>query len=270
MNSTPDIQISVEYDVQIIRLMRTDKKNALTGDMYDAMAAALDRADASSDIACTVFLGAPGAFTAGNDINDFVRRSTAMSAGEMPTGGKIATPSTDFIRRLPKTTKPLIAAVDGLAIGIGVTLLLHCDLVFASPNASFKAPFLDLGIIQEAGSSLTGPERLGYQNAFELLVLGTVWTAERAYAAGLVNAVVPSDTLEAVALDAARKLASKPRAALLAARRMLKGDTKSVSTMIEDEVEVFKDLMRSPEAREAFAAFLEKRKPDFKKARGHG
>jgi enoyl-CoA hydratase/carnithine racemase len=264
-SSTADVQISIDNDVQIIRLTRVAKKNALTGDMYNAMALALDRADASPDIACTVFLGGPGAFTAGNDINDFARRSKTA-----PAGTTIATPSTDFIRRLPKTKKPLIAGVDGLAIGIGVTLLLHCDLVFASPNASLRAPFLDLGIIQEAGSSLAGPERLGYQNAFELLVLGVTWTAERAYAAGLVNAVVPSDQLEATALKAAHALASKPRAALIAARRLMKGDVSKTSTMIEDEVQEFKGLMQSPEAREAFAAFLEKRKPDFKKARGNG
>jgi enoyl-CoA hydratase/carnithine racemase len=264
-NATSDVQITLENDVQIIRLTRPDKRNALTGDMYDAMAAALDRADASADIACTVFLGAPGVFTAGNDINDFMRRSK-----DAPVGTKIETPSTDFIRRLPKTTKPLIAAVDGIAVGIGVTLLFHCDLVFASSRASLKAPFLDLGIIQEAGSSLAGPERLGYQNAFELLILGATWTAERAYAAGLVNAVVPSHELEATALNAAHALANKPRAALLAARRLMRGDVSKTSTMIEDEVLEFKDLMRSPEAREAFTAFLEKRKPDFKKARGHG
>lgn len=262
---TADIHIQVENEVQIIRLTRTDKKNALTLDMYNAMAAALDRADASHDIACTVFLGVPGIFTAGNDINDFTRRSAAM-----PAGTKISTPSTDFIRRLPKTKKPMIAAVDGLAIGIGVTLLLHCDMVFASPNASLKAPFLDLGLVQEAGSSLVGPERLGYQNAFELLVMGAVWNAQRAYDAGLVNAIVPADKLEAAALTAARHLAGKPREAMLAARKLLKGDTTKVSSMIEDEVQVYMKLMPSAEAREAFAAFLEKRKPDFKKARGHG
>jgi enoyl-CoA hydratase/carnithine racemase len=268
-SATADIQITIDHDVQIIRLARVDKKNALTGDMYNAMAAALDRAEASKDLACTVFLGAPGVFTAGNDINDFMRRAQDVPPGT-PSGTKIATPSTDFIRRLPKTTKPLIAGVDGIAVGIGVTLLLHCDLVFASPKASLKAPFLDLGIIQEAGSSLAGPERLGYQNAFELLILGATWTAERAYAAGLVNAVVPSEDLEATALKAAHALANKPRAALIAARRLMKGDVSKTSTMIEDEVHEFKDLMRSPEAREAFTAFLEKRKPDFKKARGHG
>lgn len=262
---TADIQIHVDHEVQIIRLTRTEKKNALTLDMYNAMSAALDRADASHDIACTVFLGVPGIFTAGNDINDFVRRSK-----DMPTGTKISTPSTDFIRRLPKTTKPMIAAVDGLAVGIGVTLLLHCDLVFASPKASLKAPFLDLGLVQEAGSSLVGPERLGYQNAFELLVMGATWNAQRAYDAGLVNAIVAADQLETAALTAARHLAGKPREALLAARKLLKGDTAKVSTMIEDEVHVFMKLMPSAEAREAFAAFLEKRKPDFKKARGHG
>jgi enoyl-CoA hydratase/carnithine racemase len=264
-HNTPDIQCHVEDEIQIIRLTRVDKKNALTSDMYNTMARALERADADDEIACTVFLGSPGAFTAGNDINDFIRR-----AKDVPSGTKVATPSTDFIRHLPKTKKPMIAAVDGLAIGIGVTLLLHCDLVFASPQTTLRAPFLDLGLVQEAGSSLTGPERLGYQHAFELLVMGATWTAERAQAAGLVNAIVPSSDLEKTALNAARHLASKPREAMLAARRLLKGDTAQVSDMIEQEAAVFVGLMKSPEAREAFTAFVEKRKPDFKKARGHG
>ena len=129
-----------------------------------------------------------------------------------------------FIQRLPKVTRPMIAAVDGLAVGVGVTMLLHCDLVYATPAASFRTPFVDLGLIQEAGSSLLGPARLGYARAFELFCWARPWGAARAAEAGLINAVVPAGELEAKALAAARRLAAKPRAALLAARRMLKGD----------------------------------------------
>ncbi|HSR81050.1 MAG TPA: enoyl-CoA hydratase-related protein [Hyphomicrobiaceae bacterium] len=256
---TQEIDIRLDNGVQIIRLMRADKKNALTGPMYEAMSAALEEAEKSDAIAAHVFMGSGGVFTAGNDINDFVRRAQ--------DGSQHAAPSQMFIGRLPKVTRPMIAAVDGLAVGIGVTLLLHCDLVYATPTASFRAPFVDLGLIQEAGSSLLGPARLGYARAFELLALGEVWTAERAAQAGLINAVVGEGELEAKALAAARRLAAKPRAALLASRRMLKGDPALASKAIADELAVYKDLIRSPEAREAFTAFLEKRAPDFVKAR---
>src|SRR5215471_18347394 len=188
---TQEIEIRVDNGVQIIRLVRADKKNALTGPMYDAMSAALEEAERSDAIAAHVFMGSGGVFTAGNDINDFARRAQ--------DGSQHAAPSQMFIERLPKVTRPMIAAVDGLAVGIGVTLLLHCDLVYATPGASFRAPFVDLGLIQEAGSSVLGPARIGYGRAFELFVLGAHWNAERASAAGLVNAVVPPAELEAAA-----------------------------------------------------------------------
>lgn len=258
-----DISISVQDGVQVIRLQRPDKKNALTGAMYDAMREALVAGETSSEIAAHVFLGSGGAFCAGNDIGDFLRRSQLAT----PVDGKISAPSTDFIRKLPVTTKPMIAGVDGLAIGVGVTLLLHCDLVYASPSAKFSTPFLNLGLVQEAGSSITGPARLGYQRAFELFVLGETWDAARAQAAGLVNAVVPAAEIDAKAIGAARMLVQKPRAAMLAARRLMRGDPAAISQMIEDEIVVFTKQMRSAEAKEAFQAFLEKRPPDFAKVR---
>jgi enoyl-CoA hydratase/carnithine racemase len=156
--------------------------------------------------------------------------------------------------------------VDGLAIGIGTTLLLHCDLVYATPAASLRTPFLDLGLIQEAGSSLTAPARLGYPRAFELICLGEPFSAERAHQAGLVNAVVSADRLEATALAAARRLAAKPRQALALSRRLLRQGFPDIGAMIDQEAEAYAVLMRSPEAREAFTAFLEKRPPDFARA----
>lgn len=257
-----DIEITVADGVQIIRLLRADKKNSLTGPMYDTMSAALDGAETDNEIAAHVFIGSGGVFSAGNDINDFMRRSK--------DGSQDAAPSQKFIQRLPKVTKPMIAAVDGLAIGIGVTLLLHCDLVYATPAASFRTPFVNLGLIQEAGSSVLGPARLGYGRAFELFVLGAAWDAARAKEAGLVNEVVSAAELEAKAVGAARTLAAKPRAAMFAARRMLKGDPAVISATIAGEVAVYRDLMRLPEAREAFSAFLEKRAPDFAAARARG
>jgi enoyl-CoA hydratase/carnithine racemase len=164
----------------------------------------------------------------------------------------------------------MIAAVDGLAIGVGTTMLLHCDLVYATPAVSLRAPFLDLGLVQEAGSSLTAPARLGYPRAFELICLGEPFGAERALQAGLINAIVPAEQLEATALAAARRLAAKPRQALLTSRRLLRQGFPDIGAMIDQEAAAYAALMGSPEAREAFTAFLEKRPPDFAKARQRG
>jgi enoyl-CoA hydratase/carnithine racemase len=266
-----DIKIEVEDGVQAIRFLRAEKKNAFTGRMYTAMSEALDAAETNDAIAAHVFIGSGGVFSAGNDINDFLRRAeTSATSDSKGDGGGIPTPSLGFIRRLPKVTKPMIAAVDGLAIGIGTTLLLHCDLVYATPAASLRTPFLDLGLIQEAGSSLLAPARLGYPRAFELICLGEPFSAERALQAGLVNAVVPADQLEATALKAARRLAAKPRQALLTARRLLRQGFPDIGAMIDKEAEAYAVLMRSPEAREAFTAFLEKRPPDMARARQKG
>ncbi|MCB1550231.1 MAG: enoyl-CoA hydratase/isomerase family protein [Hyphomicrobiaceae bacterium] len=260
---TTEIEITLKDGVQLIRLARPEKKNALTGAMYDAMSAALDRGETDDEIAVHVFIGSGGSFSAGNDINDFARRSST------PSGG-IPTPSLSFIRRLPVTTKPMIAAVDGLAVGIGTTMLLHCDLVYVSPTASLRTPFLDLGVVPEAASSLLIPQRAGYVRAFELLCLGQPCDAEAAVRAGLANAVVPQDQLEATALAAARRLADKPRDALMLSRRLLRGDNGAIVKRLEEEAAIFGERLTSPEAKEAFAAFFEKRAPDFRKLRGAG
>lgn len=259
-----DIEIKITDGVQVVRFLRADKKNAFTGPMYNAMSDALDAAEKNDDIAVTLFIGSGGVFSAGNDINDFLRRA-GSNTGDAGKG--IPTPSLDFIRRLPKVTKPMVAAVDGLAIGVGTTMLLHCDLVYASPTASLRTPFLDLGLVPEAGSSLIGQMRMGYPKAFELLVLGEAFSAERAHEAGIVNKVVPADELEATAFKAAKRLAAKPREALMTARRLMRGSPAEIDAMIDQESSAYQTLMRSPEAREAFTAFLEKRAPDFAKAR---
>ncbi len=258
-----DISITVDHGVQVIRFQRADKKNAFTRAMYAAMVDALEHADTSDDVAVTVFFGVPGAFSAGNDMSDFVARGQGKAEPDRP--GSVS--PFQLIRKLPNTKKPMIAAVDGLAIGVGVTMLMHCDLVFATPNATFSTPFLNLGLVQEAASSLIGPQRLSYVRAFELLVLGDKWSAEQALTAGLVNAIVAPAELEARALETAHALAAKPRAALIEARRLLKGDTAPVLAMMDAERKAFEVLMPSPEAREAFASFMEKRAPDFAKAR---
>jgi enoyl-CoA hydratase/carnithine racemase len=254
-----EIDIDVRDGVQLIRWQRAHKRNALIGAMYERMSEALAAAETNDAIGAHVFIGSDGVFTAGNDINDFMRRAEDCTQD--------VAPSQLFVQQLPKVTKPMIAAVDGLAVGVGVTLLLHCDLVYATPAATFRAPFVDLGLIQEAGSSVLGPARLGHARAFELLVLGETWSAERGLMAGLINAIVAPGELAGTALAAARRLAAKPRAAMFAARRMLKVDPALVTATIAKELAEYRTLMRSPEAREAFAAFLEKRKPDFAKAR---
>ena len=213
----------------MVRFQRADKKNAFTRPMYAAMVAALDHADASDDVAVTVFFGAPGAFSAGNDMNDFLARAQGKIEPDRPGAVSAAA----LIRKLPQTKKPFIAAVDGLAVGVGVTMLLHCDLVFASPNASFSTPFVNLGLTPEAASSLIGPQRLSYVRAFELLVLGDKWSAEQAFQAGLVNAVLPASELEA---NAERSSARRQTArGADHSRRLVKGDMSPVVAMMEQE-----------------------------------
>ena len=259
---TSEVDISTADGVQTIRFNRPEKKNALTALMYQAIAKALNDGDATPDVVAHLFIGTDGVFTAGNDIGDFLQYASA--------GGGLSESVTQFIRTLPLVKKPMIAAVEGLAIGVGTTLLFHCDLVYAAPSATLATPFLDLGVVPEAGSTLLGPQRLGYARAFELLVLGEPLTAERARDAGLVNAVVPSGDLEETALKAARTLARKPPKALAEARRLLRGDPAAVVARIDAEVEVYAERLVSAEAKEAFTAFLEKRPADFAKLRRPG
>ena len=158
------IEVGLDEGVQLIRLTRPDEKNALSSEMYTALCDALDRGDASDDVAVHVFVGSDGVFTAGNDLADFLAFSAEPDARRLP--------ALDFIDRLPRVSKPMVAAVDGLAVGVGTTMLLHCDLVYASPRASFRTPFVDLGLVPEAGSTLLAVQRMGYARAFELLLPG--------------------------------------------------------------------------------------------------
>jgi enoyl-CoA hydratase/carnithine racemase len=254
-----DIEVTQEEGIQTIRITRAEKKNALTTPMYQAMHEALQAADASRDIAATILTGSDGVFSAGNDINDF---RAGLAAGEELHDR----PVHRFIQYLPRTATPLIAAVDGVAIGVGTTLLFHCDLVYATPEARFSTPFLDLGLVPEAASSLLALRRMGYARAFELLALGEMFDAERAREAGLVNRVVARADLEATARAAAGRLAAKPPAALEIARCLIRGNADEITERLDQEARLFCERLRSPEAQEAFSAFLEKRPPDFKRA----
>jgi len=253
-----DLDIRTEDGVRRVRFDRPDKKNALTGDMYDGLADALESGENDPAVSVFVFLGHDGVFTAGNDLGDFLKFAQDGALGE---------PVLRFLGALARTSKPMIAAVDGLAIGIGTTMLFHCDLVYASERAAFRTPFLDLGLVPEAGSSLLAPRQIGYHRAFELLCLGQTFDGEAAVRAGFVNALVPAGELEARAMDAARRLADKPAAALAMARGLMRGTPDTVAAAMDAEAAAFRVQLRSPEAQEAFSAFLEKRPANFRKLR---
>ncbi|AGK57402.1 enoyl-CoA hydratase/isomerase [Hyphomicrobium denitrificans 1NES1] len=252
---TADVEISAGDGVQVLRLTRPAKKNALTSAMYGELCEAFDRGDNDREIAAHVIIGAGGAFTAGNDLGDFL--ATAQGTGDLSANVR------RFVYTLPMIRKPLIAAVDGVAIGVGTTMLFHCDLVYATPASTFATPFLNLGLIPEAGSSLLMPRRMGYARAFEMLALGETFSAEQAMQAGFVNKVVASANLEETALDAARRLASKPPEALAMTRNLMRGSPVEILQHIDKEVIAFRERLASPEAIEAFTAFFEKRPPKF-------
>lgn len=248
---TEHILIERQGAVQIIRMNRPDKKNAITRAMYSAMGAALAAGDADPAVRAHVFLGVPGAFSAGNDLADFM---TVATGGE--GGGEVW----DFLTALAKVEKPVISGVDGIAVGIGTTLNLHCDLTFATPRTVFRTPFVDLGLVPEAGSSLLAPQVLGRQGAFALLGLGEGFSAERAQAAGLIYKVVAEDELEAATLAAAREIAAKPPEALKIARDLMLGDRTELMGRIQQEGVHFRARLKSEEARAALVAFMTRKK----------
>lgn len=245
------IEVIEQAGIVEIHMDRPEKKNALTASMYRAMTAALEEASSRPDIGVVLIVGRGDAFSAGNDLADF------MSG---PEGAEAAF---TFIRAIAAFDKPLVAAVQGLAVGVGTTMLFHCDLVYAAPDARFVMPFVNLGIVPEAGSSLLAPATLGYTKAAAMLLLGEPMDAEAADRAALVTAVVPADRLLDHARGAAATLMAKPPQALLATRRLMKGDPAPVLERIDEEARIFREAMQSPEAREAFDAFFQKRPPVF-------
>ncbi|NBN78852.1 crotonase/enoyl-CoA hydratase family protein [Microvirga tunisiensis] len=246
------IRMHREAGVNILRFDRPDKKNAITGEMYLALAEGLKAGDADAEVRCHLICGSPGAFTAGNDIADFLQH-----AGK---GDLTGLPVLTFLDALVRAAKPLVAAVDGLAIGVGTTLLFHCDMVFASPRTLIKSPFVDLGLVPEAGSSLLAPRLMGHQRAFELLCLGEGFSAEAAQAAGLVNHVVAEDELESRAMATARAIAAKPVEAMRLSRDLLRGDRSDLLARMDEEARLFGQRLSSAEAVAAFTAFMAKGK----------
>lgn len=248
---TDHILIERRGAVQIIRMNRPDKKNALTRAMYGAMSAALAAGDADPAVRAHVFLGVPGAFCAGNDLGDFLA---------VATGGDGGNEVWDFLIALAGSGKPMLSGVDGIAVGIGATLNLHCDLTFATPRTVFRTPFVDLGLVPEAGSSLLAPQVLGRQGAFALLALGEGLAAEQAKAAGMIHEVVGEDALEAAVLLAAERIAAKPPEALRLARDLMRGPREPLLARIGEEADRFRERLKSDEARAAFVAFMNRKK----------
>ncbi|MDD2539626.1 MAG: enoyl-CoA hydratase [Desulfuromonadaceae bacterium] len=256
MHAVELIQTEQQDGVFTIRINRPEKKNALNIAMYGALADALQRAEEDHSIRVALLCGTDSCFTSGNDIADFVNSP--------PTGPD--SPVLRFLRALMLAAKPIVAAVSGSAVGIGTTLLLHCDLVYAADTAVFQMPFVGLGLCPEAGSTLLLPQLIGHQRAAELLLLGDPFSAPRAEQLGIVTAVVPQADLLPTAWAKALQLSAQPAAAVRLTKSLLKrGNTRELQETCMFEIKCFLERLSSPEAREALQAFFDHRKPDFSK-----
>lgn len=249
-----DILMDTAEGVMTLTLNRVEKKNSFTQAMYAACADALALAAADASVRTVVIQGHATVFSAGNDIGDFLNEP--VSTQESPVFR--------FLRSIATFPKPLVAAVCGPAVGIGTTLLFHCDLVYAGDNAAFSMPFVNLGLCPEAASSLLVPQMMGYHRAAEALLLGEPFMAEAALEVGLVNRIVPPTEANGIAQAQARKLAAKPLTSLMETKRLMKkGQTAQVLEVMAEEGARFGQMLREPAAIEAFTAFMEKRRPDF-------
>lgn len=247
----PDILITDDGPVRVIRMNRPEKKNALTLAMYDVMAEAVESAGGDANIRCIVIAGHESTFCAGNDLNDFVA---------MAQGGGLGAPILRFLHALARCDIPLVAAVNGVAVGVGATMLLHCDQVIAGETATLSTPFVGLGLVPEAASSLIAPRLMGHARAFSLLVMGKKLSASEAKEAGIVNAVVAVDAVDAEALTIARATAALPAEGVKIARRLMRGSPEEIDARIDEEAEAFKKRLGSAEAQAAFAAFFSRKR----------
>ena len=253
--ATPaDILTHTDAGVMTLTINRLAKKNSITAAMYSAMADALDAAKADRSVRAVVIQGHETIFSAGNDIGDFLEKPPSTPDS----------PVFRFLRGISTFPKPIVASVCGPAVGIGTTMLLHCDLVYAGDNAAFSMPFVNLGLCPEAASSLLAPQLMGYARAAEALLLGEPFTAETALEIGLINRIVPPLEANALAQRQAHKLAAKPLASLIETKRLMKkGNAAAVAERMTEEGASFGRMLSEPAAREAFTAFMEKRKPVF-------
>lgn len=250
----PEILTHLDAGVLSLTINRLDRKNSITAVMYAAMADVLAAAESNDAVRVLVIQGHETIFSAGNDIGDFLNKPP--SAQDAPVFR--------FLHAISSFTKPIVAAVCGPAVGIGTTLLLHCDLIYAGDNAAFSMPFVNLGLCPEAGSSLLVPQLMGYPRAAEALLLGEPFTAETALEMGLINRIVPPAEASVLAQQQAKKLAAKPPSSVIETKRLMKqANSSAVKQRIHDESLSFGRMLSEPAAREAFTAFVQKRKPDF-------
>lgn len=249
-----DILTSKAGGILTIAFNRPEKKNAITAAMYQVMADAMREAESDAAVRVILFAGQPDVFTAGNDLEDFLRHPPASDDH----------PVFQFMQAIVHAGKPVVAAVSGAAVGVGTTMLLHCDLVYAADNARFSLPFAQLGLCPELASSLLLPQLAGYQRAAEALLLGETFNAQKAQDIGLVNQILPAEQLLVFARERAARVAAMPASSIRVTKQLLKsGQQAAIDARITLENQHFASMLQSPEAREAFTAFLEKRKPDF-------
>jgi len=252
-----DILVHTEAGVLTATFNRLEKKNSISSAMYAQLAEALARARDDASVRAMVIQGHESVFTAGNDLSDFQNAPKERGADD-------DVPVLRFLRTIAAFPKPLVASVCGPAVGVGVTMLLHCDLVYAGDNAAFSLPFVNLGLCPEAASSLLLPQLLGYRRAAEALLLGEPFSAEAALEMGLVNKVLPPGEANAYAQQIAVRLAAKPRSSLAVTKRLMKQDQEAaVLARMREEGGHFLRMLQEGAAREAFTAFMQKRKPDF-------
>ena len=255
-NAAPstDILSHIDAGVMTLTINRVDKKNSITSAMYSLLADALDAAQADAAVRAVVIQGHETIFSAGNDIGDFLNKPPSTQDS----------PVFRFLRGISTFPKPIVAAVCGPAVGIGTTMLLHCDLIYAGDNAAFSMPFVNLGLCPEAASSLLVPQLMGYPRAAEALLLGEPFMAESALEMGLINRIVPPAEVNALAQRQAQKLASKPVSSLMETKRLMKkANAPLLAERMAEEGASFGRMLAEPAAREAFTAFMQKRKPDF-------
>jgi enoyl-CoA hydratase/carnithine racemase len=251
------IRTATSNGVLTLEIARPEKKNALTFAMYEAMTQALNSAQADNTVRAVLITGQPAAFTAGNDLQDFLQQPPFAEDS----------PVLQFMYAVLSVEKPIVAAVTGVAVGIGVTMLLHCDFVFVSEDAQLSTPFVTLGLVPEFASSTVLPRLMGHVKAAEVLLLGKVFSGADAVKFGIANAALPTTEVVAHARRVAERFSELPAGAVRDAKRLMREGTKDeVMRAIRSETTVFAERLRSPEAKEAFEAFFQKRKPDFSKS----
>nr|XP_061812154.1 1,2-epoxyphenylacetyl-CoA isomerase-like [Nerophis lumbriciformis] len=250
------VEIIDQGGVRTVTMNRPELKNALSHEMYATMAEAISSAAEDPAVRVVLLAGAGDIFTSGNDLKDFMDSPPGLGPGDQP-------PVLRFLHAIATTPKPLLAAVGGLAVGVGTTMLLHCDLVYAADTATFSTPFVDLGLVPEAASSMLLPQIAGFRRAAEMLLLGQPLDATEAESCGLVSRVVAADQLEQVSHDAAQKLAAKAPHALRSTKALLRRNVEQVPERMKEEMEYFAKALNGDEFKEAATAFMAKRKPDF-------